>query len=266
MMKHVKRFVLGLAIMLFAFGFTPYYVHAGLTDPEIVLSADAGTISGLISKINSEYKEITGKKEFMKVEDKTVYLMKEDYNLLPQKQKEETMTMVLEKIAGSSLPSKERTRLYNFVAEQDTAVSSMVRQLSTDVSADFARGYSWFKPVSGVLRGAMGFIALVTASLFGLSITMDLCYLTIPPLQLALDSFGKNKDRKRPPFVSYEAYKSAEEAEGSNGDKTSINLYAGKALKKFFVVGLALLYLSSGNLYKVLAWVFDVLGGLLPQF
>lgn len=265
-MRHLRKILLSLTIITMVLGLTPTYIHAGITDPEIVLSADAGAVSGLVSSINQEYKDICGKSELLRVEDKTVYILKEEYNSLSETKRERAMEMALLAISNSSLPTKERNRLYNFVAEQDTAVSSMVRQLSSDVDADFARGYGWFKPFSGTLSTAMGFFAILTCSLLGVTIVIDICYIAIPPFQMFLGALGKNKDRPRPKFVSHEAYTSVNEAETGSEYRNALSIYAGKKIKMFFAVALCLLYLSSGNIYKVVAWVMNALEGLLPQF
>lgn len=161
----------------------------------------------------------------------------------------------------SSMSKQSRIRLYNFIAKQDVAVSSLVRQLSTDVSADFATAYSWFKPFSGGISTVLGLLALAIFSLLGLTIMVDLSYIAFAPLRLVLDPASGEK----PKIISNEAYSAIKEAEkDSTKYRDTAGIYLKHKIGQIIIVGICLLYLVGGKIYVLVGWFIDSFQSILP--
>lgn len=252
--------IIGVAVMLPLFCNMGVRVEA-LGDPTLDIYLKGG--DNLVSEINSEVTRVTegNLTEFIKYGNNTVTLYISKYNKLDSLYKQDAMRVTLECINHSKLARQPKLKLYNFVAEQDTAVSSMVRQLSDDVNADFATAYSWFKPFSGGVSTVLGFLCIVIFAMLGLMIVIDLAYIVIPPFTAVLN--GMVKENEKPKFVSDEAFKAIKEAEASNTYKSALSMYFRHKTVQFIVLGICLLYLIGGKIYSLIAWLIDLFIGLI---
>lgn len=181
-------------------------------------------------------------------------------------QQTEIYQIVLSKLQTTKeLSQASRVKLYNYFVDSDSTTANLVRQLSTDVNADFGSGYAWIKPFTGAIGTLFGVIAIIIFLGLTLSILIDLAFIVIPSLQL-LD------DGKEPPHflflrVSNEAWSAVHESGKADGGmrKLAISLYLQTRVKQIFVIGLCLLYLVSGKIYTLLASIIDAFQGMLPQ-
>jgi hypothetical protein len=186
----------------------------------------------------------------------------ESYNDLSQEKKETAMQLALDDINSSEISFTNRTKLYNFVANEDVAISSLVRQLSDDVNADFGSAYSIFKPWSGIVGTILGILALAIFILLALTICFDLAYMTIPIWRNFLD--GGTEQGKKPRTVSLEAYKAVQAVENDNsGTKEVVSEYMKQKVKQMVAIAICLLYLVSGQIYAVIAQIIDYFQGVL---
>lgn len=258
----------------------PFICIGGITveavsNPSISLQANISSIYNVVNNCNEEVVKAvdiedsayafftsnttTGDKDYdddiVRVEMDMVF-----YRGLNSEEKKAVMTAVLNTISNSDLPQNTRLRFYNFVSEQDESVSSLVRQLSNDVNADFATAYSWFLPFSGTVSTILGFLAIVIFVALGLMITVDLAYLTIPPFRSAIEK----TDGSKPSWVSNEAYKATLEVEKGEGKaKSTMGLYLKYKSTQMIILGICLLYLVSGKIYTLVAWIIDSFSGVI---
>lgn len=184
------------------------------------------------------------------------------YNELEQLQKQTIMEHILVTVENSNMSQISRSKIYNFISNNDKATSSLVRQLSEDVTADFASAYSSFKPFSGVVGWILGILTLAIFVLLGISISVDMAYIVIPLVQNFLSSSNANVKAK---FVSVEAWQAVQEAEKSVGSdfKEPMTIYLKSKTKQFLAIGICLLYLVSGEIYDAIANIIDYFQGLL---
>lgn len=195
--------------------------------------------------------------------DVTIEINMAKYKDLSQKGRQRLMQLTLSAVQNSEVSRTNRNKIYNFIADEDVAVSSLVRQLSDDVRADFAGAYSYFKPFSSGLGIILGILVLAIMTALGLTIVVDLSYITIPWVQLA---FEEKKKHQKPWGVSIEAWKAVEEAESKSGSDyvNPLSVYFRSKSKQMVAISLCLLYLVSGQLYNFIADVMDYFRGLLP--
>lgn len=184
------------------------------------------------------------------------------YNGLKQNEKEAVMELILNGIDNSQLSQISKTKIYNFVSNSDEATANLVRQLSSDVKADFGSAYSSFKPFTGVIGWILGILTLAIFLILGLTIAFDIAYITIPIIQNWL---SQSNESVKPKFVSLEAWNAVKAAEASigTGYREPMAIYFKAKTKQFLALGLCLLYLISGQIYNVIAMIIDMFNGVV---
>lgn len=263
----------------------PIPVQAG-TEPVIVIggstltTAENTQITTTLTALNSEIKVEVPKmnidflsysysngtatyKKYDTGRDMVIEVAMSKYKALSAKDKQEVMKIALNTINNSQISKMNKTKLYNKVAELDESVSSLVRQLSDDVKADFASGYNMFKPFSGVLGTILGVLCLAIFIMLGISIIIDIAFITLPFLQIAL--IDRIEQKKKVSIVSTEAIKAVEAAHNSSGTEyiNPMGYYLKHKVKQLIALGICLLYLVSGKIYYLMAEIIDLFQGWL---
>lgn len=266
--------ILGVALLLLPFFM--FRVKAA-TNPVITIadcsSTEVSNIKKAVSDANSAITSNSGKTgiakgvKFLKFEkaegSKTDYDLEVNmtiYDRLEQLEKQSVIGYTLSAIQNSNISKINRTKLYNFICNNDRSTSNLVRQLSDDVTADFASAYTTFKPFSGTLGWILGILSLAIFALLGITIVVDIGYIVIPIFQNFLDSGDANT---KPKYVSLEAWNSVKEAEKGETFKEPLGIYFKLKTKQFLALGICLLYLVSGQIYALIADAMDVFSGLL---
>lgn len=158
---------------------------------------------------------------------------------------------------------------YKSLSQIDGFGSQLLAELMQNTKADFVTGNAIWSPFSGIFSGIIGFFAILIFALLGLTIVLDLLYIAIP-ISRAL--FGDGKDDKgntKAKFISssisYAARNAVEQEEGGSGSdnnsggKSAIWIYIKKSFVKFFMLGLAMVYLVSGQLWYFIGWMLDLI-------
>lgn len=271
-MKFVRQCIVSLilTVMGAAIWLSPLLTY-GASDPVITFvnpGGDESRIEKACEQINEELAESKVMKGgFLSYEETgdalNVSFDMQDYRDLGQDKRQECMDIVLTCIYNSDISRSNRNKFYNEVCALDETTSSLARQLSHDVRADFAGAYSTFKPFSGVLGWILGLITLAMFVTLGLSIVVDLAFINLPIIQLAL---VKQVDQK-PKLISLEAWAAVKESESKAGHEyVSPNWYFIKhKSKQYIIVFMCMLYLTSGKIYDVLANIMDYFRGFLPK-
>lgn len=274
--KKVFALLIALGVVL---SWLPLLVY-GSADPRITLASQStgeeAIIKRVFSEVNSEIKENVSKVgfDFLTCESKavgagsasdldiTVTMALGQYKKLDAQDKQDCMKIALETISNSDLSAINRTKIYNFVANNDTSVSALVRQLSDDVSSDYASAYSYFRPFTGVLGTILGIISISLFTLLGLTVITDVSYLTIP---FITDWLNTGHGDAKPKFVSMEAWQSVRTAEQSNGatSKTVLGIYLKMKIKTFVALFILLIYMTSGKLFDLIASFMNYFQGLV---
>lgn len=180
-----------------------------------------------------------------------------DYAELDSKEKERFMETALKYV--SSLPNyvsaKTKNSLYNFIAQQDTAVTSAMKYLQLNAGADLVEAETWFAPFNSVIGTILGIICILIFLFLGLSILFDIFYLIIPPFQALLDASGDGM--KKPWGVSREAWSSMRDVEKSEMYKNVVGMYFKRRAGVIVIVSIAITYLVSGKIYDLVIWLVE---------
>ena len=276
----MQRIKCGVALILMGvvLGLFPFFNVCAYSNPVITItdiasgSIDEKNITSTLNNINNNL--VTEKffdSNFLNCsyasssKTMTIEIDKSSYSTLRQEDKQLVMEIVLNGIQNSDISAVNRTKLYNFVSEADPSIASLVRQLSSDVTADFARAYAWFKPFTTPISWFLGLMSLTIFTLLALTIVIDISFLVIPLTHIFL---YKSNNGEKPRLVSVEAWSAMKEAEskvGTGSSKTPLSLWFLMKAKSMVVLGVCFLYLVSGKIYVLVANLVDYFSGLLPE-
>lgn len=274
--KLVVRVALFLCLVGVVCGLSPLTVQAsGATNPAITLTnvpaGDAGTTSGKIytavNNINRDLKNKFWDTDFItynynsSAKSVTLTINMTQYKKLENKLQQDTMQIALDGIYNSDVSKTLKNKIYNELCALDSTTAALVRELSNDVRADFYAAYGWFKPFSGWVGWLLGSISLLMFLLLGLTMVIDIAYISLPAVQLLLTDEKKNQAK----FVSHEAYSAVKEQQSKAGQKyvSPMMVYLKMKTVQFVAIFICLLYLVSGQLYSLLASMMDYFRGIL---
>lgn len=286
-MKRILSYFIALALTMgVVLGLSPIVVSAdneGLPTISVINppSQDAGTSGTIAEAIQNVNTAIHDKDIFIgdadngiAAEDFLIYdssstsdivnikINIPSYKELKQNEKQDVMQLALDGIYNSRISRTNKNKIYNELCALDTSTSSLVRQLSDDVNADFNGAYKYFKPFSGPLGIVLGLFSLVLFALLAMTIVVDIAFMTIPFIQTWL--MGDSGDKAK--FVSLEAVSAVKESAskiGTSEYRSPINYYLKTKTKQLVAISICLLYLVSGQIYSVLAQIIDYFSGIL---
>lgn len=272
---YMLTLLMGVAILL-----SPFKVEAKTdknggdaeANPTLVLSYNSGEASSItkyVDKVNNATDNLCNVSLLTFINDGetvkggncsgTLTLDFTEYTNLDQSDKSEVMKTLLDNIKSSGISTVASNKIYNFIQSQDESTASLVRQLSNDVSADFAEAYMMFKPFSGVLGIILGCFAIIIFVTLTLMILVDLSYITIPLIRDYL-----TQPQGKPKYVSNEAWYAVKEVESeSNTNKNTLTVYFKKKSSQFFILSICILYLLSGQIYILIGNAMDMFRGIL---
>lgn len=155
--------------------------------------------------------------------------------------------------------------------------SQLLATLLADTKPDYATASKIYKPFSGVIGTIIALLAIVVMALLGVTMAMDIAYITIPAFQMACGA-GEGGPHGGPggsskgvgAFISKEAKKAVEAADkgeggqsGSGEYRAAVGIYLKYRWKGLTLLGLCLLYLVQGQIYNFVAWFIDLFSGFL---
>ena len=178
------------------------------------------------------------------------------YRSLSKDDQRKTMSFALKTIKESQLPSKVKTKVTNFIADQDRTVADSIQALNSDTSSELSSGYAWFIPFASPLSTVLGVLAIIIFVFLTVSIVVDVAYLTVGVFRQFLEN-GEG----RPKFVSGEAWETAREVDmslQSGTYKDYLVVYFRKRMSILIITSFVLAYLISGQIYSVFTALLDV--------
>ncbi len=176
--------------------------------------------------------------------------------------------------------------LYQYLEGKDGMGSVLMASIMENTKPDFSSANKIYAPFSGVIGTILGLIAIVIMALLGVTMALDIAYITIPAVQLMLDGgegggshtgmqpgqpgAGGGKGKGLSGLVSQAARNAVQAAagqgnhgQGGEGNKMALGVYFKYRWLELVVLGICLLYLVSGNIYSFVAWVLDLVSGFL---
>ena len=243
---------------------TQVYAEEGRTsntfkgeDVEATASAyvdDPGAVAVFSQVANSSNEYIKAKVLSVDVSKRVIYFDNNVYRGLYVNQRKDFLQHALKQIKQSNLKPKSKNKLYNFLSLQDGDASKILRNLEKDLTADIANGREVYLPFSGTVTTILGLIALGVFIGVGISMVIDISYLTLPMVQKSID---ERPDGKLPKLVSSQAYFAVREREANEGSNYMLS-YLKKRSIAVALVMISLGYLSSGLIFEAVGFVVQV--------
>lgn len=176
--------------------------------------------------------------------------------------------------------------LYEYLEGKDGMGSVLMASIMENTKPDFSAANKIYAPFSGLVGTILGLIAILIMALLGITMALDIAYITIPAIQLMLDGSegggthtgmqpgalgaGGGHGKGLSGLVSQAARNAVQAAagqgnqgQGGEGNKMALGVYFKYRWLELVVLGICLLYLVSGNIYSFVAWVLDLVSGFL---
>ena len=163
------------------------------------------------------------------------------------------------------------TDVYNNLQSVDGMGTLLMASLLQNTKPNFVAANNIYEPFSGVVGTILGFLSIIIMALLGVTMALDILYITIPAFQLIIGDAKSGQGQQNgaakigAKIVSTEAIKAVEVSQaGQNGEyKSAIGTYFGYRWKSLVLLGICLLYLVSGQIYTLVAKIIDLLSGFL---
>lgn len=160
------------------------------------------------------------------------------------------------------------------VQQQSGMGSAMLATLMQNTKPDYAAANRIYEPFSGTVGTILGLISVVVMALLGVTMALDIAYITIPAFQMAMnggDTTGNgDKSKGIGGVISQEAKKALQAVDGGAGGqggsgeyKAAIGIYFKYRWKGLVCLGICLLYLVQGQIYSFVGWFIDLFSGFL---
>lgn len=135
-----------------------------------------------------------------------------------------------------------------------------------DVSADMATAYKWIAPFLNVIRVILGVLSIAVLLILILSTIVDCCYIGLPVAREKMSNSKDGEISKKPGYVSFDAYKTVQEAESSMvADKDYKNPFAAYFKRRtvtYIILALCLFYLVAGEMSGLISWLLSLVSGI----
>lgn len=179
------------------------------------------------------------------------------------------------KNSGVGAPSDDTvTDMMNTLQQQSGLAATMLAALLQNTKPDYVSANRLYAPFSGVVGTILGVISIVLMAALGVTMALDLAYITIPAFQMALGGTNEgghgDKSKGIGGIISQEAKKAVQAADGGSGGqagsgeyRAAVGIYFKYRWKGLVLLGICLLYLVQGQIYSFVAWFIDLFSGFL---
>lgn len=176
---------------------------------------------------------------------------------------------------SNQVTSETVSDLMTILQDRSGMGSTLMASLLANTKPDYVTANKIYAPFSGVIGTVLALISIFIMALLGVTMALDIAYITIPAFQLLLDgdsdgggqNGGGTKGMAK--IVSAAARNAVKAADGDSGgqagsgNKMALGVYFKYRWKELIVLGICLLYLVQGQIYNFVAWILDLVSGFL---
>lgn len=146
--------------------------------------------------------------------------------------------------------------------------STLLASLMSNTKPDYATANKIYQPFSGIVNTILGVVSILVMSLLGITMALDIAFITIPAFQMMMGGVeGNDSNKGLAGIISQEAksaVRTCENGGGSNGEyKAAIGQYFKFRWKGLVILVICLLYLVQGQIYSAIGWFIDLFSGFL---
>lgn len=191
---------------------------------------------------------------------------------------EATLATFARKIKDYGLAPKDKQAVYDEIRQNSSeATAAMIAVIIEDSKADMFGALTIFQPFSSLFGTIMGVGTLLLILLIVASTILDLAYIGLPVFRNFANSKseghgGGHGGSDKPSWVSADAYSVVQELEGGGGGHSGGGhgnskysngyvIYFRRRALTYIVLAICLLYLVSGQLANVIAWLMNLVSG-----
>lgn len=176
---------------------------------------------------------------------------------------------------GEGAPTDDTvTDMMDIMQQQSGLAATMLATLLQNTKPDYVAANRLYEPFSGVVGTILGVVSIVLMAALGVTMALDLAYITIPAFQMALGGTNEggtgDKSKGIGGIISQEAKKAVQAADGGSGGqagsgeyRAAVGIYFKYRWKGLVLLGICLLYLVQGQIYSFVAWFIDLFSGFL---
>lgn len=304
--------VLGISFgMFFATGYPELSTAVNASTSALVVRADDDEADEKKGEYSAELKEAT-EGTYRKKDDTTVSstelwgksdngkydILKGDIIIELTEQDQKAFYSKMDKRSDEYL--KEQKDVENGITQQTASAwwkemssisgvgAQYVQQLTSGLQVDLQAGNQFFQPLNGIIGTVLGIACVAVLSLLTLSFMVDIFYITVPFIRMAMDGSGSGRSGGRqgygggrgygggmgggmgygggrggagqgPAYVSNQAKNAVREEEGG---RNALIVYFKTSVIKIIVLVLALMFLISGKIFVIIGWIMNIVASM----
>lgn len=234
------------------------------------------------------YNALTGKKEknvaLYVVDGNTFTFNATEFKQMEGNLQEKALLTFAKCIKRYDMSARDKQAIYDEIRYTSSeATAAMISVIFEDSKADMFGALTLFQPFSSTFGIIMGVGVLLLMLMIALSTVMDLVYIGVPVFREMMTSksegknggMGGNSQGGKPWGISADAYSVVQEVEGGGGGshggmsggsgggkyQNGYVLYFRRRVLTYIVLAICLLYLISGQLANVIAWLIGLVDG-----
>lgn len=178
-------------------------------------------------------------------------------------------------MSGDKYPTDDTVADMMVVIQNQSGLgSAMLATLLQNTKPNYVSANRLYQPFSGVVGTGLGIISVLIMAALGLTMALDLAYITIPAFQMAMGGTNEqghgDKSKGIGNVISQEAKKAVQAADGGQGGqagsgeyKAAVGIYFKYRWKGLVLLAICLLYLVQGQIYSFVGWFIDLFSGFL---
>lgn len=151
------------------------------------------------------------------------------------------------------------------------AGTAFMNQVLSGTKPDFVSARKIYQPFSGKIGTLLGILSILVMSLLAVTMLLDIFYIVIPPFRLIVGADGKGGDgsdkgglkKLGSSIISHNARVAVEQEENDGDGKQAIWIYFKRQVLQLAALGICLLYLINGQIYKLVSMILDLMSGFL---
>ncbi|KUP23090.1 hypothetical protein [Paenibacillus sp. DMB5] len=189
-----------------------------------------------------------------------------NFNAATDKSRKNALGIFIEELQKSPVSAQTQQIIIDTMSSVNSQVSILLIPLVMDsTTADVFTAMKWLNPILPVVRVIFGMGAILISLLLIGSSIMDLVYIGLPIARESMDT--RSEKNGKPRFVSNDALSVVKETEASLGTsgayKNAYLLYLKRRALTYIILAICLLYLISGELGGLIAWILKLGSGVV---
>lgn len=147
----------------------------------------------------------------------------------------------------------------------DGVGSKLMSTILANTKPDFVAANRIYQPFSGVVGTILGLLSVLLMAFLGIVMVLDISYIALPPMRMFVaEEKGKGLKSNLISNDAIYAVRVAEDQDGGDGSKKqALGVYFKRRVPMLILLGVCMLYLVQGSIYKLVEMVLNLVSGFL---